>query len=256
MPAHALSAGRQRPIDPPMAASATASKTVVVADETPDVRNRFAAALADAGHTAIGVGTAPELLACLQARSDAVDLVVLNLRLVPPPAGGPDSRGPRVRRLPVSHPDLQRLHHERAGDPAARGTGRGGLRQRAQRPRSHRAVSGAPPVPGQLQPAARPPCRARHSRRLPGSTAPSPRPGPWTSARGGSACGPRVRFPPARRSTCGSGCRPRNAPSKRTRAWSGATGAAAWGCASSRSGPRIQAAIDEFVDRHAVGNEP
>lgn len=68
-----------------MAASATASKTVVVADETPDVRNRFAAALAEAGHTAIGVGTAPELLACLQARSDAVDLVVLNLRLVPPP---------------------------------------------------------------------------------------------------------------------------------------------------------------------------
>ena len=68
-----------------MAASATASKTVVVADETSDVRNRFAAALEDAGHTAIGVGTAPELLACLQARSDAVDLVVLNLQLVPSP---------------------------------------------------------------------------------------------------------------------------------------------------------------------------
>ncbi|MYD87601.1 MAG: hypothetical protein F4Y14_16305 [Acidobacteria bacterium] len=85
MPAHSLTAVRQRPIYPPMAASATASKTLVVADETPDVRNRFAAALADAGHTAIGVGTAPELLACLQDRSDAVDLVVLNLRLVPPP---------------------------------------------------------------------------------------------------------------------------------------------------------------------------
>ncbi len=80
-----LSAGTQRPIEPPMAASATASKTVVVADETSDVRNRFAAALKDAGHTAIGVGTAPELLACLEARADAVDLVVLNLRLVPPP---------------------------------------------------------------------------------------------------------------------------------------------------------------------------
>ena len=68
-----------------MAASVTAPKTVVVADETADVRNRFAAALEDAGHRAIGVGTAPELLACLQARPGAVDLVVLDLRLAPPP---------------------------------------------------------------------------------------------------------------------------------------------------------------------------
>ena len=68
-----------------MPASATVSKTVVVADETPAVRNRFAAALEDAGHTAIGVGTAPELLARLQAAPGAIDLVVLNLRLVPPP---------------------------------------------------------------------------------------------------------------------------------------------------------------------------
>ena len=70
-----------------MAPSATAPKTVVVADDTADVRNRFATALADAGHTAIGVGTAPELLACLQARPGAVDLLVLNLQLMPPPAG-------------------------------------------------------------------------------------------------------------------------------------------------------------------------
>lgn len=69
-----------------MAASAAASKTIVVADEAADVRDRFAAALENAGHTAIGVGTAPELLACLRARAGAVDLVVLDLRLVPPPA--------------------------------------------------------------------------------------------------------------------------------------------------------------------------
>ncbi len=69
-----------------MAASATTPKTVVVADDTVDVRNRFAAALEDAGHTAIGVGTARELLACLRARSSAIDLIVLNLRLVPPPS--------------------------------------------------------------------------------------------------------------------------------------------------------------------------
>ncbi len=69
-----------------MAASATAPKTVVVADDTPAVRNRFAAALENAGHTAIGVGTAPELLACLRARPGVIDLIVLNLRLVPPPS--------------------------------------------------------------------------------------------------------------------------------------------------------------------------
>lgn len=68
-----------------MAASATASKTVVVADETFEVQHRFQAALEEAGHRAIGVGTAPELLACLQAQADGIDLVVLNLRLVPPP---------------------------------------------------------------------------------------------------------------------------------------------------------------------------
>ena len=69
-----------------MAASAAATKTVVVADDTPDVRNRFATALEDAGHTAIGVGTAPELLACLQAQPGAIDLLVVDLRLVPPPS--------------------------------------------------------------------------------------------------------------------------------------------------------------------------
>ena len=68
-----------------MAASAAASKTVVVADGTSAVRNRFAAALEDAGHQAISVGTVPELLACLQAQSATVDLVVLNLRLAPRP---------------------------------------------------------------------------------------------------------------------------------------------------------------------------
>lgn len=67
-----------------MAASATTPKTVVVADDTADVRNRFAAALENAGHTAIGVGSGPELLSCI--RTVAIDLIVLNLRLVPPPS--------------------------------------------------------------------------------------------------------------------------------------------------------------------------
>ena len=69
-----------------MAASTAASKTVVVADDAADVRRRFGAALEDAGHTAIGVGTASELLACLRTRPGGIDLIVLNLRLVPPPS--------------------------------------------------------------------------------------------------------------------------------------------------------------------------
>lgn len=69
-----------------MAASATTPKTVVVADDTADVRDRFAAALENAGHTAIGVGSGPELLSCIRARTVAIDLIVLNLRLAPPPS--------------------------------------------------------------------------------------------------------------------------------------------------------------------------
>ena len=86
-----------------MPASAAVPKTVVVADDAADVRNRFAAALEDAGHTAIGVGTAPELLACLQAQAGTVDLIVLNLRLVPPPAVDliRAIRGSGARRSPI-----------------------------------------------------------------------------------------------------------------------------------------------------------
>ena len=75
----------------------------MVADEAADVRNRFAAALEDAGHSAIGVGTATELLARLRAQPGAVDLVVLNLQLAPPPAAGliRAIRECGARRLPI-----------------------------------------------------------------------------------------------------------------------------------------------------------
>ena len=86
-----------------MAASATAPKTVVVADGAAEVRDRFATALEEAGHTAIGVGTAPELLACLRAQPDTIDLVVLNLQLMPPPAAEliRAIRGRGACRLPI-----------------------------------------------------------------------------------------------------------------------------------------------------------
>ena len=67
-----------------MVAAATAPKTVLIASHAESVRDRFSAALDGAGHTAIGAGSTGELLACLRARRAAIDLVILDLRLGPP----------------------------------------------------------------------------------------------------------------------------------------------------------------------------
>ena len=64
-----------------MAPSATAPKTVLVANPTNAVRDRFSAALQGAGHTTIGIGSEPELLSCLRNRSDPIALLVVDLRL-------------------------------------------------------------------------------------------------------------------------------------------------------------------------------
>lgn len=63
-----------------------ATKTVLVADDTAFVRDRFAAALKSAGHTAVVVGSGPELLARLREPSAGIDLVVMDLRM--PGSGG------------------------------------------------------------------------------------------------------------------------------------------------------------------------
>ncbi|HXE80265.1 MAG TPA: TIGR02266 family protein [Vicinamibacterales bacterium] len=63
-------------------------KTVVIADDTAFVRDRFRAALEEAGHTAITVRSAVELLARIRADLPRLDLVVLDLRL--PSASGVD----------------------------------------------------------------------------------------------------------------------------------------------------------------------
>ena len=62
------------------------AKTVVVADDTAFVRDRFRSALQSAGHRPIGVKSAAELLARVRADLAKIDLVVLDLRL--PPASG------------------------------------------------------------------------------------------------------------------------------------------------------------------------
>jgi uncharacterized protein (TIGR02266 family) len=66
----------------------TTSKTVIVADDTAFVRDRFATALLGAGHTAVSVKSAAELLARVRSDLGRLDLIVLDLRL--PHAGGVD----------------------------------------------------------------------------------------------------------------------------------------------------------------------
>lgn len=58
-----------------------ASKTVIVADDTPFVRDRFTTALQSAGHRTSTVGDASELLARVRGGGAHIDLVVLDLRL-------------------------------------------------------------------------------------------------------------------------------------------------------------------------------
>jgi len=71
-----------------MTGSPVPAKTVVIADDTGFVRDRFKAALEDAGHRPIVVRSAVELLARVRADLDRIDLVALDLRL--PNAPGVD----------------------------------------------------------------------------------------------------------------------------------------------------------------------
>src|SRR5947209_20372194 len=64
-----------------MPSSSVATKTIVIADDTAFVRDRFRTALEQAGHKAIVVKSAAELLARIRADLGQIDLVVLDLRL-------------------------------------------------------------------------------------------------------------------------------------------------------------------------------
>jgi two-component system OmpR family response regulator len=63
------------------AATVVATKTVLVADDTAFVRERFRAALESAGHRVEGFRTGGDLLARLRQAGSHVDLVVVDLRL-------------------------------------------------------------------------------------------------------------------------------------------------------------------------------
>jgi uncharacterized protein (TIGR02266 family) len=71
-----------------MASTSLSSKTVLVADDTAFVRDRFQSALENAGHRAVAVKSAAELLAKVRAELAGIDLLVLDLRL--PHAPGVD----------------------------------------------------------------------------------------------------------------------------------------------------------------------
>jgi uncharacterized protein (TIGR02266 family) len=71
-----------------MTATSVTTKTVVVADDTAFVRDRFRAAIEGAGHRALAVKSAAELLARVRADLPDIDLIVLDLRL--PHAPGVD----------------------------------------------------------------------------------------------------------------------------------------------------------------------
>jgi len=64
-----------------LASTSVASKTVLIADDTAFVRDRFRAAVEQSGHRAILASTASELLAHLRSGAQAIDLIVLDLRL-------------------------------------------------------------------------------------------------------------------------------------------------------------------------------
>jgi CheY-like chemotaxis protein len=66
--------------------AAVALKTVLVADDTAFVRDRFKAALETAGHRALTARTGPEVLSAFREHGTSVDLIVLDLRL--PQANG------------------------------------------------------------------------------------------------------------------------------------------------------------------------
>jgi uncharacterized protein (TIGR02266 family) len=71
-----------------MTTAAATAKTVLIADDTAFVRDRFKTALESAGHRAVTVKSAVELLARVRADLDQIHLLVIDLRL--PHASGVD----------------------------------------------------------------------------------------------------------------------------------------------------------------------
>ena len=67
------------------ATASVSAKTIIVADDTAFVRDRFRAALQSVGHRTTTVADASELLSRVRQEGADIDLVVLDLRLPPLP---------------------------------------------------------------------------------------------------------------------------------------------------------------------------
>lgn len=72
---------RNYSVRPLMATTTATTKTVVIADDTAFVRDRFRTAVENAGHRALVVKSAAELLSVVRAELPQIDLVVLDLWL-------------------------------------------------------------------------------------------------------------------------------------------------------------------------------
>jgi len=84
-------------------ATAATAKTVIVADDTAFVRDRFRSALEGAGHRAVTVSNGTELLTRVKADLDTIDLIVVDLRL--PQANGVNLVR-RLRRIDTARPPI------------------------------------------------------------------------------------------------------------------------------------------------------
>ena len=80
-----------------------AAKTVLVADDTAFVRDRFRVAIEGAGHKAVTAQNGAELLGCVRTSKDEIDLIVLDLRL---PQGHGVAMLRAIRKMDQDHPPV------------------------------------------------------------------------------------------------------------------------------------------------------
>ena len=85
--------------------ASSATKTVLIADDTAFVRDRFQAAIEAAGHRAVTADTEARLLGALRDQARTFDLLVVDLKV--PPASGTTL----VRKIRAINADVFQAGH-------------------------------------------------------------------------------------------------------------------------------------------------